>query len=74
MKEQACYMQVNEKIHHADVTGMHDLVPSLSVSLYKKKKIGTSLENTEVITLRIYILECIILLFFLTKMIQPQPI
>ena len=50
MKEQACYMQENEKTDHADVTDMLDLVPSQSVSLYKKKKIGKSLENTEVIT------------------------
>ena len=40
MKEQACYMQENEKTDHADVTDMLDLVPSQSVSLYKKKKLG----------------------------------
>lgn len=42
-------MQENEKTDHADVTDMLDLVPSQSVSLYKKK-IGKNLENTEVIT------------------------
>lgn len=45
MKEQACYMQENEKTDHADVTDMLDLVPSQSVSLYKKKNWEKSREH-----------------------------